>query len=155
MDQEGQEGQEEEEGGAMFVFVKDKYGTVKEFYCDHSLLHEYKGRQRPLAKFLTTGKVRQLEAAVPAGALTSYDKTGDKRHYRYRKEPDGGDFFKRFTTSNGVEVTESDEEFVVDVPKDGRWFACELLFDFIKKYGRPAKTGDVTTSQAWITVARF
>lgn len=139
----------------MLVTAVDRYGLVKDFFCDHSLLSEYEGRQRQLAKFLTMAKVNALVDAVPSGVFTTYDKKTDRKFYKYKKEPEGGDFFKRSTTSSGVEVEESDEEFVVQTPNDGRGFACALLHDFVVKYGRKAKTGDVSTSQAYIAVNNF
>lgn len=134
------------------VTTVDRYGLVKEYICAHALLSEYEGRQRQLAKFLTMAKVKALVKALPPSASTTYDKTTDREFYKYKPEPEGGDFFQRTTTLSGVEVEESDEEFVVHPPNDGRRFACALVHDFVKMYGRKAKTGDVSTSQAYIAV---
>ena len=140
----------------MLVIAFDPYGTVKEFICDHDLLSEYDGKQRPLAKFLTKSKVEALEEEVPPSVFTTYNKAWDRNSYKYKKEPKGGDFHKRTTLSSGVEVEESDsEEFAVDLPNDGRVFAQALLYDFVVKHGRKAKTADVSSSQAYISVKNF
>lgn len=140
---------------AMMVTAVDKDGFVKDFICNHALLSEYEGRQRPLAKFLTMAKVKALVEAVPSNALTTHDKAVDRKFYRYKKEPEGGDFYKRTTLPSGVVMEEFDEEFVVHTPNDGRRFACALVHDFVVEYGRKANTGDVSTSQAYIAVERF
>lgn len=140
----------------MLVNVVDpKHGRVKEYFCDHSLLASYVGKQRALGKFLTKAMVTSLVNAVPPNPSTTYDKAGDREHYQYKKEPSRGDFFRISTLASGVEVEESDEEFTIEPPKDGRKFVCALLHDFVLKYGRKAKTGDVTTSQAYIVVDSF
>lgn len=35
---------------------------------------------------------------------------------------------------------------------DGRYFANQLMYDFAKEFGREARTGDVTSSTAYIVV---
>lgn len=139
----------------MLVTAVDQYGLVKDFLCAHPLLGEYEGRQRQLGKFLTMPKVKALVDAVPPSVSTTYDKKTDRKFYRYKKEPEGGDFYQRITLPSGVQVEESDEEFVVHTRNDGRVFICALLHDFVVKYGRKAKTGDVSTSQAYISVTHF
>lgn len=140
---------------AMLLTAINKNGLVKEFFCDHALLSMYRGKQRPIGKFLTMAAVKALSDAVGTSVLTTHDKQTDRKDYRYKKEPVGGDFFKRYTNDKGVETTESDEEFVVNLPADGRRFACALLLDFVKEFGRKARTGDVTTSSAYIVVNSF
>ena len=139
----------------MLLTAVDKYGRVKEFFCEHRLLASFKGRQRPLGKFLTTRMVTSLVNAVPSDDSTTYDKAGDREYYKYQKEPEMGDFFQISTLPSGVEVEEFDEDFMVETPKDGRKFSCALLHDFFVKYGREAKTGDVSTSQAYIVLDGF
>lgn len=139
----------------MLLTVVDEYGGFEELFCEHELLSRYKGKLRPLAKFVTMDMKRKLQEACPPAFGTKYHKVPGEMEYRYQKEPEKGDFHRFEKLDSGKIAELFDEEFQLDEPKDGRWYMCALLYDFVFKYGRKARTGDTPSSYAYIKVKSF
>lgn len=124
--------------GSMLVVVVDEHGKTKEYFCEHRLLYGLEGKQRPLAKFLTSAMMEELENVLDDVWGTRYKKIWDKKYYKYTSEPEAGD------------IDSDDEDFRIEPFKDGRYFANALFLDFVKNFGREAKTGDKAASTAYI-----
>ena len=124
--------------GSMLVVVVDERGKTKEYFCEHSLLYGLEGKQRPLAKFLTSAMIEELENVLDDEWGTKYKQIWDKKYYKYTSEPEAGD------------IDSDDEDFRLEPFEDGRYFANALFLDFVKNFGRQAKTGDKAASTAYI-----
>lgn len=109
-----------------------------EYYCSHPILSEYEGKQRAHGKFLTPEKITEMKQAL-GDKFTTFQDTKDEGEYNYV-----ADFVLK------PEEDEYDEDFVIDPPRDGRWFTGALIGDFVKEFGRKAVPGDVFTSLATI-----
>lgn len=135
------------------MIVVKEYAAFEEYFCDHPLLSEYEGKQRAMGKFLTDSKVAELKIALE-DKYTTYDDTTDERFYKYAPEPKKGDFYRctNDPVSGAILAEDFDEDFLIDIPKDGRKFVCALLLDLVTAYGRKALTGDKTTSTATIVI---
>lgn len=105
-----------------------------EYYCSHPILSEYEGKQRAHGKFLTPDKILEMKQALD-GKFTTFQHTKDEGEYNYVAD---------------LTSEEDDEDFVIDPPRDGRWFTGTLIGDFVKEFGRKAVPGDVFTSLATI-----
>ena len=121
----------------MLIYTIDQTGSISERYCKHALFEGLEGKLRPMGKWVTMQMVRDLEALLPVKPWTKYDKVWDRAFYQYTDEPAAGDM-------NG------DDDFRIDEFEDGRYFVNALVLDFVKEFGREARTGDQTSSQAYI-----
>ena len=121
--------------GAMLVYVINAVGNnvhVQEFYVDHPLLSGFEGKQRPQAMFLTDAMVVEMKKCL--GTCNPKTHVKIRETYRYTSEPEDGDV----------------DEFRIEPYDDGREFVNALVYDFVMEFGREAKTGDVTSSTAYI-----
>ena len=121
----------------MLVYTIDQAGSISESYCKHALFQGLEGRLRPMGKWVTMQMVSDFEELLPVKSWTNYDKVWDKNLYKYTDDPAVGD-------------TNDEDDFMLDDFKDGRYFVNALVLDFVKEFGRDARTGDKTSCQAYI-----
>lgn len=119
------------------MYTVDEAGSLSEYYCKHALFEGLEGKLRPMGKWVTMQMVSDLEKLLPAQPLTKYDKVWDRALYKYMDERAAGDM-------------KDDVDFRIDDFEDGRYFVNALVLDFVEKFGRVSRTGDKTSSQAYI-----
>lgn len=124
-----------ESAGAMLVYTIAQCGSLSERYCKHALFEGLEGKLRPMGKWVTMQMASDLMELLPVKPWTNYDKVWDRAFYQYTDEPAAGDI---------------NDDFRIDDFKDGRYFVNALVLDFVKEFGREARTGDKTSCQAYI-----